>query len=72
MNKEDDGEYMRTVSITTDDVTMLDDQYLGMVKWAISKGIILGDTNNCLNPKAIVTRAEFAAMMQRLVELDLK
>lgn len=40
------------------------------VLWATENGILLGDDNGCLNPLGYITRAEFAAMLVRVSNLN--
>jgi hypothetical protein len=42
------------------------------MKWAVSAGLFQGNTDGTLNPKGNATRAEVAALLQRMVRLIVK
>ena len=47
------------------DYKSIDSYALSAMQWAVSKGVITGNTNGTLNPKGNATRAEAAAMIQK-------
>lgn len=40
------------------------------IHWAVSKGIMNGNSDRTLNPSGLATRAEVATMIQRFIELE--
>ena len=51
------------------DVTHISNWSKDAMKWAVNVGILKGNTNNQLQPKANATRAEVAVMMRRFIDL---
>lgn len=60
------GNY-NTVSNNVSDFSQLDGRYYDSMIAAYSNGIVYGDDNSCLNPRASLTRAEACAVIMRAV-----
>ena len=42
------------------------------MQWAVSAGLFQGDNNGTLNPNGDATRAEVAALLERMIKLMVK
>ena len=51
------------------DVDQVSDWAMEAFQWACGTGVIEGDENSALTPKASTTRAQAAAMLMRFIEL---
>ena len=51
------------------DASDVDEVYRTAMSWAISEGIIQGDTNGLLNPNKSATRAELATVIRRYLDI---
>lgn len=54
------------------DASKISDYACVALQWACAAGIMNGDTNGNLNPQGSATRAEFAAIIERFIELVIR
>jgi len=63
---------LRATSSSLDfkDVNKISNYAKEAISWAVSKGIMKGNSDSTLNPSGLATRAEVATMLQRFKELE--
>lgn len=57
-------------SLSFRDANKISDFAKESITWAVSKGIMKGNSDSTLNPSGLATRAEVATMLQRFIELE--
>ncbi|MNI39505.1 Endo-1,4-beta-xylanase A precursor [compost metagenome] len=57
-------------SLSFEDANKISDFAKESITWAVSKGIMKGNSDLTLNPSGLATRAEVATMLQRFKELE--
>lgn len=57
-------------SLSFKDADKISDFAKESIAWAVSKGIMKGNSDLTLNPSGLATRAEVATMLQRFIELE--
>ncbi|MCR8657272.1 S-layer homology domain-containing protein [Paenibacillus endoradicis] len=57
-------------SLNFKDVNKISSYAKEAISWAVSKGIMKGNSDSTLNPSGLATRAEVATMLQRFIELE--
>lgn len=60
----------KTSSLSFKDANQISGYAKESITWAVSKGIMKGNTDLTINPSGLATRAEVATMLERFSELD--
>lgn len=56
--------------LTYDDAQLISEYAIPSVQYAVGSGLLKGNTQRTLNPQGNATRAEFAAILHRLVNAN--